>query len=524
MNLTFRAFAVIATVALAAAFASCKDPGENSEQKSVVVAGQSGLLKAGEAGEVTFAITTSNIADNTAGRVSWFTDETGNTAGTTPAGISVAEFRTASNSATLTINGASNTALGTYYFKVTIDGATSGIATLTVDPGLDAPANLRAENVLDDMATLRWDAVEEAESYLVRFQNTTYPVDGLSHNLTRLTEETEYTWEVASVKGEIQSGWAKSTFTTIKGDGRTRFIYVEGKWNEENTYDPNMENFTLMFLSFDSSESEPTGVLLNLDMLFKPSDVDTSLPIVDLPKGTFPFVAQNQYQGQNAVLRTNVTTLETIESGVSTKQTISDGTLTIDGDHTGYNITVDVMYGSKILQAKYSGPISIVGTPEPQVYVMGDMTFADNLVNYYKDPYGDGNEVDAWICQAQSGSVVRSGAGFSGTGFFIDKMQFIDPNGAERPVPNGTHYIGDIIRPGYVLAGYHDVDYQGTSHYRGMWVYIVTNGQFVRYPIVGGTVESEYANGSYTMTINATDKYGSTYRGTVKGTGRGTAR
>ena len=127
------AFAVLAT-----ATTSCsKDKPEPKPTppppvKSISLASQSGTLTSGTAGSVTFAATTANIADGKSGSVAWFTSVEGTTTGSAPAGVTASVSNVASNKATVTVNTTTAAAQGSYYFKLTIDGTTSAVATLAV--------------------------------------------------------------------------------------------------------------------------------------------------------------------------------------------------------------------------------------------------------------------------------------------------------------------------------------------------------------------------------------------------------
>ena len=100
--------------------------------KSISVTTQSGTLTTGTAGTATFAVTTANIADGKTGSVTWYTTAAGTTTGTAPVGIIATVSNTASNKATITVAATAATAIGTYWFKTTIDGTTSGVVVLTV--------------------------------------------------------------------------------------------------------------------------------------------------------------------------------------------------------------------------------------------------------------------------------------------------------------------------------------------------------------------------------------------------------
>ena len=101
--------------------------------KTVSVSAQTGILTVGTAGSATFSVPTENIATGLAGSVAWFSDAAGTVSTGAPAWASPA-VTTGSATRTLTVNATAAAVAGTYYFRVTIDGTTSGVGVLTVTP------------------------------------------------------------------------------------------------------------------------------------------------------------------------------------------------------------------------------------------------------------------------------------------------------------------------------------------------------------------------------------------------------
>ena len=107
----------------------------------VVLGAQSGTLKAGTAGAVTFPVSAGGTANGKTGIVTWYESATGIRTGPTPAWITATVSNVASGSATVTMtfNNAAAASPGSYYFKVTIDGTASNTATLTILPADASP-------------------------------------------------------------------------------------------------------------------------------------------------------------------------------------------------------------------------------------------------------------------------------------------------------------------------------------------------------------------------------------------------
>lgn len=98
--------------------------------KTISIAGQTGVLTAGTAGIATFTATTANVTDDTAVSVSWC--DAGGSPTDTPTGLSANGTNVASNGSTITVLADTPAAAGTYYFKATSDGAASNVVTVTV--------------------------------------------------------------------------------------------------------------------------------------------------------------------------------------------------------------------------------------------------------------------------------------------------------------------------------------------------------------------------------------------------------
>ncbi|MCL2098669.1 MAG: leucine-rich repeat protein [Bacteroidales bacterium] len=114
------------------ALAGCSEKETELPKTIKSVAAQSGTITSGTAGTATFVLTTANIANGRTGSVAWFSNADGTTSASAPAGISASVSAVANNAATVTITATTAAAAGTYYFKVTIDGISSAVATLNI--------------------------------------------------------------------------------------------------------------------------------------------------------------------------------------------------------------------------------------------------------------------------------------------------------------------------------------------------------------------------------------------------------
>ena len=106
------------------------------EAMTISVDSQNGDLTAGTAGSATFAAITGNIADGTAVTVNWC--NAGGSPAAAPTGLSASGTDVESNGSTVTVAASAAAQPGTYYFKVTGNGAASNVVTVTVKlPPLD---------------------------------------------------------------------------------------------------------------------------------------------------------------------------------------------------------------------------------------------------------------------------------------------------------------------------------------------------------------------------------------------------
>ena len=113
-------------------------------EKTVTIGAQSGTLKPGEAGTVSFPVTTVGVDNGKVGTVSWFSNAAGTTTGIAPTGISAAMTVVDSNASRVSIQATNATVAGTYYFKVTIDGVVSALAMLKIEAAATAGAGSMA--------------------------------------------------------------------------------------------------------------------------------------------------------------------------------------------------------------------------------------------------------------------------------------------------------------------------------------------------------------------------------------------
>jgi hypothetical protein len=108
--------------------------------------------------------------------------------------------------------------------ETTLEGEPTDAATVTPVDSPDKPLNLRASNITSTSITLTWEAVDEAESYIVLRELgddlDEFDVDGTTYTDSGLTLNTTYVYTVIAVSstGEESEESAPLSVTTF-GDG-----------------------------------------------------------------------------------------------------------------------------------------------------------------------------------------------------------------------------------------------------------------------------------------------------------------
>jgi hypothetical protein len=238
-------------------------------------------------------------------------------------------------------------------------GATSSCDWLIDEPEtLDTPTGLTATAITHSSATLAWDTVEDAESYLVRMGDsplltaTTNTLD-----LTDLTAETHYTWNVRAVKGDTMSEWsAMSTFTTEAEPVVEPLVYTHAVAYFMEGYYTDRSNFMIELADFDIN-GPLNGNHLVLDLITELIEPAPGAQFIDIPEGVYTF-ADTEAAG---TLNLNSSFIYVWNAGVQVSERgFSEGTVTFTGDHTGYDITVEAVdIDGEAFNAIYHGMMTV---------------------------------------------------------------------------------------------------------------------------------------------------------------------
>jgi hypothetical protein len=223
---------------------------------------------------------------------------------------------------------------------------------------LDAPTGLATSAITHSSATLTWNTVEEAESYLVRIGDsplltaTTNTLD-----LVDLTAETHYTWNVRAVKGDTMSEWsAMSTFTTEAEPAVEPLVYTHAVAYFMEGYYEDRSNFMIELSDFDIN-GQYNGNHLVLDLITELIEPAPGAQFIDIPAGVYTFTDTEEPGTLN--LRSSYIYVWNAGAQVS-QRGFSEGTVTFAGDHNGYDITIDALdENGEAFNALYRGIMTV---------------------------------------------------------------------------------------------------------------------------------------------------------------------
>jgi len=131
-NVALAAALLVCAISIAFILFSCSSPTGGDDGKTVTVPTQSGPITSGTAGTAMYYVTTANIENSKTGAVTWYEDLAATISTTKPAWVNDPLINVVSNTAYFAFTTTATAPAGTYYFRVTIDGAKSNVGTLTI--------------------------------------------------------------------------------------------------------------------------------------------------------------------------------------------------------------------------------------------------------------------------------------------------------------------------------------------------------------------------------------------------------
>ncbi len=278
-------------------------------------------------------------------------------------------------------------------------------------------------------------------------------------------------------------------------------------------------NFYVSLTTYDPYASDKTGWKTVLNFVTEAVDESYNKEFVSIPAGTYTYSDSGEANTISVGPSLYPTYIyETTRFGGFAQPYVGlkELTVVVEGDHTGYTFKINaIRENDAVFSAVYTGAIPLKNTkyvtPAPGPVDIGTLsTF--HSVTCYPDNYGDTGEVDVWMMTAYAspGVTVQWGS-LMGTGW-IFYAQVSTPLESES-IPDGEYTVGtDGKVIGNALAGY----MEGNAQY-GTWVRRIENGAVKEaYPLASGTLTSTFADGEYTIQLNAAEAYGNPITGTIK--------
>ena len=222
---------------------------------------------------------------------------------------------------------------------------------------IPAPTGLSWSDVTSNSAVLSWQGT--TASYEIEVgDGISEIVSAKTFTATELTPETSYTWRVRAIDDNDNtrtSDWVNGTaFTTPKeGGDRTPLLTGENTEFWEQSWEPGVSEFTMLFSNVVGGNGT------ELSLLFYLATPDSSLDIIDIPAGTYP-INESMTEGTIAPgMYMPTTYIRFVTNGTGTKNLVNAGTVVVEGDHTNYHITFDIIYGGETLTFEFNGPLPI---------------------------------------------------------------------------------------------------------------------------------------------------------------------
>jgi hypothetical protein len=292
---------------------------------------------------------------------------------------------------------------------------------------------LAYNEVTDTSVILTWEGT--TDSYEIEIGGTTKAVGTDIVTINGLLQDTEYTWKVRAIEGELTSEWVDGpTFTTELREipANIEFQYVLGAEYDADYFDDaagtDTSNFFLAFSTNDYSGTDFSGWYMSLDLC--------SSQILEWPGDTSYQIPPGRYEistevaPDHCVLGAEQYTriAETNEGGSYVEPTpeITGGDVIIIGNSDNYEITATFnLADGRTVTGTYSGPIPIAIPPakpdlgqfiKGEVMIFGEGSFRLSLFDDKYVDTGIGYELQIDICAT--------------------------PDSSEPIIPDGTYTVG----------------------------------------------------------------------------------
>ncbi len=367
---------------------------------------------------------------------------------------------------------------------------------------LDTPAGLKVGIVTATTAQLSWTGVDNAEKYnLIIDDGDPVEVAGISREITGLTTGTEYAWKVQAVKGEAVSDWAEGAkFTTPPPQTGIEFTNVPSVRYGRGS---DASNFHINFTTYEQgNDALDEWWVLSLGITSPPVDENPEKEYLDIPAGTYSISSQTA----NILFVSSLYHTVLGDGGElnSDEFAVTDGTLTISGDHAGYHVTINLTHADGTFSGYYNGAVEV---KNPNVPIdLGDPLTNVWLMDYYPD-FREMDSIDLWDFVVSHPTLNES---WQGDGWMV-RLMFCSPVNSGEPMPDGIYNINGTYEPWSAVRGSLNIGILGA-----VATYVEADQAKEQYCIVSGTLKSTYSGGQYTIEIDGRTDLGTVITGTVK--------
>lgn len=364
-----------------------------------------------------------------------------------------------------------------------------------------APTGLNFDDVTDRSAMLSWEHTDADVHEVMIDDNLPVEVTDSTYEVVSLKPETIYSWKVRSKKGDLDwSEWVNGEeFTT----DITQFVYIDvADYFRAGQIYSDYEGYLLDFWSFDPHGSDRNGIYYSLDFIFGTElDDNPDKYILDIPEGTYQIVATEEAGTINNDGETGVTVV--VDGVIQDAYGPISGTVTVEGDHNYYTITIDVVDDNGGFKGEYKGPYNLYNPYHTPTFEGNNIDIAAAFFTDFLVDYRNPGDLRHFTLELYDTDYLNT----QGTGFVIGLNLYA--YGATDPIiPDGT-YTFSPNDPGHL-------------HMTWGWVINRVNGHQAEFfdGVEGGTVSilgtgmNEY-NITVDLTLVSGDTLNKTYSGSV---------
>ncbi|MDR2890173.1 MAG: BACON domain-containing protein [Alistipes sp.] len=278
----------------------------------------------------------------------------------------------------------------------------------------------------------------------------------------------------------------------------------------------------MLFNMIDAEEPEPPHMFKGdghyLCFYISMPMVNYEYASLDIAPGTYTFTADSDHEGDfkaECVYFNRIT-----DSALGEKLPMTEGTIDVSGDHTGYLIKVDATLEDGTRFRAFSRGAFNVENPNVLTSIYEDYRMeplTQGGIGFRGDVIGNGTH--AWALEMWSAGIYQQGDYLEGNGNMVQMMLVSDQSGDGSVLPDGTYELLDLENDGYgeftAISGFGEWGY-------GSWMNEMTDGRIPSSgvaPLYKGTITSSYdpETESYTIEIDAEDDAHNAVTGSFEG-------